>query len=244
MKTSAIKLAIILSGIIILNFSCEKNNDNTDNAGTENEVITNAGNITVKGSSNYEFEIELQGAYKITFKEKALGNLENVQIYIEILGGWIDWMPGSVMALRANNWYEGSWMQSYSNSSTLKFKVTASGEYEVTFEKLPLSQAAVNLPQNFSGAGGTFFGPISISENATFSIGCSDAIASFTVILLDATTGIAVLNPDHTHLYTNLDENYNIIYNINTIVSMTGLSGTYLINVVANMYANYTVSVY
>jgi hypothetical protein len=243
MKTSAFKIAVICSGIMILSYSCKKDDDNTDNGSAKNEVITNAGDITVKGSSNYEFEIELQGAYDITFKEKAMGNLENVQIYIEILGGWIDWMPGSIMALRTNDWYEGSWTQSYSKKAMYKFKVAASGAFEVTFQKLPLSQDAVSLPQNFSGAGGTFFGPLSISGNATFTINCSDAIAGFTVILLDATTGIAILNPDHTHLYTNLDANYNIIYNINTTVTLSDLSGTYLILVLANMNADYTVSV-
>jgi hypothetical protein len=240
MKTT-LKLIILLSGIIILGLSCTKDNDKSDNS--DNQVTNNNGNITVKGTSNYEFEVELEGAYKITFKEKSISNLENVQIYIEIMGGWIDWMPGSIMALRANTWYEGAWTQSYSKKAIYKFKVTASGEYEVTFEKLPLSKAAVNLPQTFTGAGGTFFGPVSISGSASFTIKCSDARAGFTVMLLDATTGNAILNTNNMHLYTNLDASYNIIYNINTTVTKSGLSGTYLILVVANMFADYTIEI-
>jgi hypothetical protein len=242
MKIATFKLVLLISGIILLTYSCKKDTTGTDNG--KNEVITNNGDITIKGSSNYEFSVDLEAAaYKITFKEKASGNLENVEIYIEIMGGWTSWMPGSIMALRASNWYEGSWIQSYSKKAAQRFKVTASGEYEITFQKLPLSQAAVNLPQNFSGSGGTFFGPMSISGNATFSIKCSDAKAGFTVILLDATTGNVIVNPDHTNLYTNIDANYKLINNINATVTKTGLSGTYLILVTANAFANYTIAV-
>ncbi len=242
MKTTTSKLVLLISGFILLSYSCKKETGGTDTG--KNEIITNNGDITVKGNSNYEFSVDLEAAaYKITFKEKASGNLDNVEIYIEIMGGWTDWMPGSMMALRSNSWYEGSWTQSYSTKATQKFKVTASGEYEVTFQKLPLSQTAVNLPQNFSGAGATIFGPLSVTANATFKIKCSDAKASFTVVLLDATTGHIIVNPDHTNLYTNVDADYKLINNIDATFTKTGLSGTYLINVIANSNANYTLTV-
>lgn len=242
MKTSIIKLAALFLIILLAN-SCTKDS-NSDGGSTKNEVITAGGSITVKGSSNYEFTVDLEAAaYIITFKEKEVGHLENVEIYIEVFGGWTDWMPGSIMALRESNWYEGSWTQSYSAAGTFKFKVTATGEFEVVFQKLPLSQAAVNIPQNYTGAGATIFGPISLTGQASFSVNCSDAIAGFSVILLDATTGEILVNPDHTNLFTNVDDNYQVINSFNTTVIKTGLSGNYLINVIANMNAKYTVGV-
>lgn len=243
------KLIFIVSGIIMLGCnskteSTATSNDKGDKKNMKNELIIDAGNITVRGSSNYEFEAELEGAYIITFKEKTLGDLENVQFYIEIMGGWTDWMPGSIMALRSSKWYEGSTIQSYSKKETHKFKVTASGEYEITFEKLPLSKVVVNPPQNFSGAGSTFFGPVSLSGNSTFKITCSDAKqVAFTVNILDANSGNIIVNPDRTILYTNVGADYKLTDNINTTVTKSGLSGTYLIWVCGNANAQYTIGI-
>jgi hypothetical protein len=243
MKTSIVKHALLLSAVIIFSYGCKKDNGNTDNG--RNELITNGGNITVKGTSNYEFEVELEGAYIITFKEKAIGDLQNVEIYIEVFGGWTDWMPGGIMALRSDNWYEGSTIQSYSERATLKFKATASGQFEVTFEKLPLSKATVNLPQSYTGAGSTFFGPVSISGNATFDIVCSDANqTAFTVNILDAITGAIILNSDNTILYTNYSANQGLTNNISTTITKPGISGTYLIWVCANGNADYTLGIH
>jgi hypothetical protein len=153
-------------------------------------------------------------------------------------------MPGGTMALRDNGWLEGATIQSYSERATYKFKVTASGEYEVTFEKLPLSQPLVNLPQNYTGAGSTFFGPLSISGNAMFKITCSDAReVAFTVNLVDAVTGNLIVNPDHSILYTNVEGDFSLTNNINTTVTKQGLSGTYLIWVCGNANALYTIGI-
>jgi hypothetical protein len=244
MKTTIFKLFMLLTGIILLSISCK--NDEGSNDNLDNQVITNNGNITVKGSGNYEFTIEVDAAaYLITFKEKAQGNLDNVEIDIPIMGGWVDWMPWSIMALRSSSWYEGATIQSYSKKQTLKFNATATGAFEVTFEKLPLSKAAVNTPQTFTGAGSTFFGPVTISNNGTLTITCSDACqAGFTVNIVDATNGNMLVNTDNTALYSNYDmATSKLTNNISVVKTKTGLSGNYFIWVSANMNANYTVQV-
>jgi len=248
MRTVIYLTGLILSGII---FSCNSNTDNAvknnhevlENSG-KNEIIADAGNITVRGSSGYEFETELEGAYIITFKEKKPGNLENVQFYIEIMGGWTEWMPGGIIALRSNGWYEGATIQSYSQKATHKFKVTASGAFEITFEKLPLLKAVVHPPQEFSGAGSTFFGPVALSGTKTFRITCDDACqVAFTVNILDADTGNILLNPDNTILYTNVGAGYKLTNSIHREVTKSGLSGNYLIWVSTNGNAKYSVGI-
>jgi hypothetical protein len=249
MKTTN-KIVFILTGIFMLGCNSKTDTSITSEGevgknNVKNELVANAGNITIRGNSNYEFETELEGAYIITFKEKAIGNLKNVQIYIEIMGGWTEWMPGGINALRSNGWYEGATIQSYSNKGSFKFKVTASGVFEITFEKLPLAKNAAELPVSFTGAGSTFLGPVSVSGDASFKITCSDAQqAGFTVNILDANNGNTILNSDRSILYTNVGADFKLTNNINTTVTKSGLSGTYLIWVCGNGNAKYTVDMH
>ena len=243
MKTQFIQTTLFLMLIVFFNISCG-NEENTDTKG-QNELIVNTDEMIINGNSNYEFSMTLEEAsYLVTYKEKVSGDLKNFQCYSDFLSSWMEYMPYSIMALRESSWYEGSVIEESTSNYTWKFKVIASGEYQILFQKLPLSKAAVNLPQNFSGAGATVFGPVTISGNVSFTIICNDAQqAGFTVSLFNATTGEEVLNPGYKPLYVNLDSNNNGINNINTTIAKSGLSGTYLIEVHTNLFANYTISI-
>lgn len=235
------KYIFLIIAIILVLAGCDKEevakNEN-------NELTTNEGNITIKGSSNYEFSMSTEGAvYLVIYKEKAKGSLKNLEMYVDFYGEWTSLMPQSFMALRDNGWYEGSIIQSY-GAGNFDYKVTAVSDYQIEFHKLPLSKTAESLPKTYTGAGGTVFGPVSISSDATFVITCADANqAGFTVELVEATTGEKIYNPGYKPLYVNLDENSNAINNINTTITKYGLSGNYLIAVNANIYANYTVGI-
>ena len=243
MKKSILPFIILFSGILVLIYSCTKDEGDPDNG--NNELILNEGEMIIKGTSDFEFSMTLEEAsYLVSYKEKAPGSLKNFQCYSDFLSSWLDYMPFSIMALRESNWYEGSVIQESTSNYTWKFKVIASGEYQIEFHKLPLSKTAVTLPQNFSGAGATVFGPVAISGNTSFTINCSDAQqAGFMVSLFNATTGEELLSPGYKPLYVNLDSNDNAINNISTTITKSGLSGTYLIEVHTNLYANYTLNI-
>jgi hypothetical protein len=244
MKKSILPLIILFSGILMLIYGCTKDESNPDNG--NNALIINEGEMIIKGTSDYEFSMTLEEAsYLVTYKEKAPGSLKNFQCYSDFLSIWLDYMPYSIMALRESNWYEGSVIEESTSNYTWRFKVTASGEYQIEFHKIPLSKTAVNLPQNFSGAGATVFGPVAISGSASFTIDCSDAKqAGFVVSLFNASTGAELLSPEYKPLYVNLDSNDNGINVINTTITKSGLSGIYLIEVHANMFATYTLNIH
>jgi hypothetical protein len=243
MKKSILQLLIPVTGILIMSYGCSK--DKSDPGTGTNEITVNDGEMIIKGTSNYEFTMGMEDcSYLVNYKEKEMGNLNNFEEYSDLLGMWMTYIPSSIMALRSSGWYEGS-VINVTYSGTYRFRVTASGDYQIEFHKIPLSTSPVGLPQDYSGAGGTVFGPFSASGTVSFDISCPDAQqAGFMVQLFSATTGEEVLSTGYKPLYVNLDANNNGINNINTTVTKTGLSGSYLVSVETNLYADYTVSIY
>jgi len=224
--------------------SCKKDDNDDTNSG-KSDVTKVENQTSISGSSNYEFSMAMEDAsYMVTFREKEIGNIEDYSIWVEIFGGWTNLLPGSSFALNTStNWYEGSDITKFTDSDTYKYKIIANGDYEIIYEKLPLTKTTVAAPQNYSGMGRKVFGPVTLSENTTFIISCADAKQAGFTIELYTSLGAEILDADYHVLYVNLDGNSNAINTIDKTLSRTLAAGEYLINVDANYLSEYTIKV-
>ncbi|NJK85344.1 MAG: hypothetical protein HC906_04620 [Bacteroidales bacterium] len=221
----------------------KKNRDENNNQNCDNKTEVTDESIVISGCSDYETEIDFSGPYLLTINEKTMGAVSTFELFQPAFNSYMGVKASSASALRNDGWYNQASIWENLNGKW-KWRVKATGEYKIVFEKLPLTTAPATAPVTYNSAGQTVLGPVHLNGSTTFSISCPDAkLAGFTAELFDAETGDEILE-DYANILGVVNwENNQQINNYSKDVTVELPEKNYLIKVSSNFAANWTVSI-